>query len=86
MGAPSPEDIVQLLTEWRDGKPGALDELWPVVQGELHRLAKSYMRQERSGHTLQTTGLVGEVYQPGSVLRPRRERHALFAGRLRSRS
>src|ERR1700716_4142561 len=62
MSTPPPKDILRLLTEWRDGNPGALDQLWPVVHGELHRLAKRYMRQERSGHTLQTTGLVGEAY------------------------
>lgn len=34
----------------------------PVVYDELRRLARSYMRRERPGHTLQTTVLVHEAY------------------------
>lgn len=37
-------------------------ELEPLVYSELHRLAGSYMRGERPGHTLQPTALVHEVY------------------------
>jgi RNA polymerase sigma factor (TIGR02999 family) len=37
-------------------------ELMERVQGELRRLAASYMRSERSGHTLQPTALVNEAY------------------------
>lgn len=58
----SPVNVTQLLAEWREGKPGALDKLWPVVQHELHSLAQRHMRNERLGHTLQTTALVNEVY------------------------
>jgi RNA polymerase sigma factor (TIGR02999 family) len=32
------------------------------VYDELRRLARSYMRQERSGHTLQSTALVHEAF------------------------
>jgi RNA polymerase sigma factor (TIGR02999 family) len=35
---------------------------WPVVYQELRSLAAGYMTAERAGHTLQTTGLVHEVY------------------------
>lgn len=34
----------------------------PLVYEELRRLAHSYMRGERPGHTLQTTALVNEAY------------------------
>ena len=34
----------------------------PLVYDELRRLARSYMRRERPGHTLQTTVLVHEAY------------------------
>src|SRR5579863_6368674 len=34
----------------------------PLVYQELRRLARSYMRRERTGHTLATTGLVHEAY------------------------
>ena len=40
----------------------APDHLWPLVYGELRRLAASYLRRERPGHTLQPTALVHEVY------------------------
>jgi RNA polymerase sigma factor (TIGR02999 family) len=36
--------------------------LLPVLYEELHRTARAYMRRERSGHTLQTTALVNEVF------------------------
>jgi len=39
-----------------------LDALLPLVYEELRRLAGRYMKGERSGHTLQATALVNEVY------------------------
>lgn len=33
-----------------------------VVYQELHRIARRYMKNERAGHTLQTTAVVNEVY------------------------
>ena len=40
----------------------ALDQLMPIVEAELHRLAHRFMRGERVNHTLQTTALVNEAY------------------------
>ena len=37
-------------------------ELLELVYNELHRLASSFLRQERPGHTLQTSALVNEAY------------------------
>jgi RNA polymerase sigma factor (TIGR02999 family) len=54
--------ISQLLAEWSDGNQSALDELYPLVYEELHRLARRYMSRERKGHTLQTTALINEAY------------------------
>lgn len=51
-----------LLKQWSDGDSGALDALLPAVQDELRRLARSYMRREREGHTLEPTALVNEAY------------------------
>ena len=39
------------------------DRLVQIVYDELHNLAKSAMARERSGHTLQTTGLVNEAFK-----------------------
>ncbi len=55
-------EITQLLAAWREGNQAALDELYPLVYGELHRLARRYMSRERKGHTLQTTALINEAY------------------------
>jgi len=55
-------EITQLLEEWSDGNQAALDELYPLVYQELHRLARRYMSRERKGHTLQTTALINEAY------------------------
>ncbi len=54
--------VTQLLVEWRNGNTAALDELFPIVYDELRRLARSYLRHERQGHTLQPTALVHEAY------------------------
>jgi len=55
-------EITQLLAAWREGNQSALDELYPLVYDELHRLARRYMSRERKGHTLQTTALINEAY------------------------
>ena len=55
-------DITQLLNDYKGGKKDALDELFPLVYGELRKLAASRMRNERSDHTLQPTALVHEAY------------------------
>lgn len=59
---PPQHEITQLLAKWREGNQSALDELYPLVYDELHRLARRYMSRERKGHTLQTTALINEAY------------------------
>ena len=58
----SPEDVTGLLRAWSEGDAGAAERLFPLVYGELRRLAASKMRRERSDHTLQPTALVHEAY------------------------
>lgn len=58
----SPQQVTVLLEEWSHGNEAALDELIPLVEVELHRLARQYMSREHPGHTLQTTALVNEAY------------------------
>ncbi len=62
MNKTPPKEITQLLVAWGDGDKEALDDLMPFVYQELRRLAKNYMRNQRSDHTLQTTALVNEAY------------------------
>ena len=40
----------------------SLDKLMPAIYDELRRQAAHYLRQERPGHTLQTTALIHEAY------------------------
>jgi len=60
--ATSPGAVTDLLRAWADGDEGALERLTPLVEAELRRLARGYMRRERRGHTLQTTALVNEAF------------------------
>ncbi len=62
MAVPSTWEITQLLVAWNNGDAEALEQLTPLVQAELHRLAKRYMAGERQGHILQTTALVNEAF------------------------
>ena len=57
-----PGNITRLLRDWSKGNQSAVDELTPLVYSELRRLADSYMRNERGGHTLQPTALIHEAY------------------------
>jgi RNA polymerase sigma factor (TIGR02999 family) len=59
---PNAAQFMELLKDLQEGKKRALDELMPMVYSELHRMADNYLRQERSGHTLQPTALVHEAY------------------------
>ncbi len=49
----SSHQVTQLLSNWSRGDPNAREELMPLVYNELRRLANSYLRRERSDHTLQ---------------------------------
>lgn len=57
-----PEQVTELLLRWRDGDRECLDQLMPLVEGELRHIAHRHMQKERRGHTLQTTALVNETY------------------------
>ena len=58
----SQHEVTRLLIQLTDGDHAALDELLSLVYSELRRLAASYLRRERQGHTLQPTALVHEAY------------------------
>jgi RNA polymerase sigma-70 factor, ECF subfamily len=62
MNQPPLPDITRLLLAWGAGDKAALDELMPLVYGELRKLARGYMRRQPADHTLQTTALVNEAY------------------------
>jgi RNA polymerase sigma factor (TIGR02999 family) len=62
MVPPSTHDVTHLLKAWSTGDEQALEKLTPLVYDQLHHIAQRCMAGERSGHTLQTTALVNEVY------------------------
>ena len=55
------EEITRLLNAWAKGSQTAAEELFPLIQHELHKIAEDHMRG-RPGHILQTTALVNEAY------------------------
>jgi RNA polymerase sigma factor (TIGR02999 family) len=55
-------DVTTLLRAWSAGDRTALDQLLPILHGELKRIARRYMRRERQEHTLQPTALVNEAF------------------------
>ena len=57
-----PEEITAMLRSWNAGDQAAFESLIAVVYAELRRLADSYLRRERPGHTLQATALIHEAY------------------------
>ena len=61
MPDPSPQ-ITELLAAARGGDTAAGEAAARAVHDELRALAASYLRRERSDHTLQPTALVHEAY------------------------
>jgi RNA polymerase sigma factor (TIGR02999 family) len=55
-------EITDLLLEVRSGKHEAMDRLFPLVYEQLRRIAHHQLQDERTGHTLGTTGVVHETY------------------------
>jgi RNA polymerase sigma factor (TIGR02999 family) len=43
-------------------RPGQADELFPLMYGELRKVAGRYLNRERVNHTLQPTALVNEAW------------------------
>ncbi len=58
----SNHEVTQLLKEWANGSQEALEQLTPLIYGELRQLAAGYLRKERPDHTLQPSALVHEAY------------------------
>lgn len=51
-----------MLRDWHSGDRGAESRLFEMLMPDLHRIAASYFRRERPGHTLQPTALVNEGF------------------------
>ena len=55
-------NVTRLLRKWSDGDAAARDELVPIVDQTLHRLAQHYLAGEQHAQTLPATALVHEAY------------------------
>lgn len=55
-------DVTQILHQIEAGDPTAANLLLPLVYDELRKLAAVRLQQEKTGQTLQATGLVHEAY------------------------
>lgn len=55
-------EVTELLREWSAGAPDARDRLMRIVYEPLREIAERHLGRERSGHTLQATALVHELY------------------------
>lgn len=56
------QDVTALLIDWSDGNRDSFNRLFPVVYGDLERIARRHLHRERSNHTLNTQALVHESY------------------------
>ena len=54
--------VTELLGRFRAGDPTAVDELLPLVYGELRRIARRQMVGQPADRTLDTTAIVHEVF------------------------
>lgn len=55
-------EVTGLLIAWGEGDRDALEQLTPMVDVELRRIAEAYLSREKSDHILQTTALVNEAW------------------------
>ncbi|MGH9799964.1 MAG: ECF-type sigma factor, partial [Blastocatellia bacterium] len=60
--ASNSHEVTQLLVAWNNGDQAALEQLIPLVESELHNLARAYMQLESAGNTLQPTALINEAW------------------------
>ena len=62
MAIPPHGEITGMLQSLSRGDPTAFDRLFPLVYGELRRVAHGQLARERDDHTLDSVALVNEAY------------------------
>jgi RNA polymerase sigma factor (TIGR02999 family) len=55
-------DVTRILRAIEQGDLQAVEQFWPLVYGELRRLAGAQLGREQPGQTLDATALVHEAY------------------------
>jgi RNA polymerase sigma-70 factor, ECF subfamily len=56
------DDLSKFIESQSADEKQAIEALFPLLYDELHRLAEACIRNERSDHTLQATGLIHEAW------------------------
>lgn len=59
---PDDDDVTRLLAELAGDGRDAMDNVFPLVYDDLHRMAHRQLQSERVDHTLNATALVHEAY------------------------
>ena len=85
---PSSGEITVILQRWDSDRKSAIEALTPIVYGELHKIAASFLRRQRPDHTLQPTALINEAYmrlvkQDTATIQDRSHFYALAARMMR---
>jgi RNA polymerase sigma-70 factor (ECF subfamily) len=55
-------NVTKLLVRWGQGDHSALEQLTPIIYGDLLRVARARLRREHGDCTLEPTALVHEAY------------------------
>lgn len=55
-------EVTELLREWREGRPDAIDRLFDAVYPQLRQIAGALFRGERPENILQPTSVVNELF------------------------
>ena len=55
-------EITDLLRAWSRGDPAAFEALLPLVEADLRRAARKFLRKDRPHHQMQTTELLDEAF------------------------
>ena len=62
MGTLTSSEITSLLLEWSNGKSEALEQLFPLVEGHLRKIARNRLRSNENLPEMDTVALVGDLY------------------------
>ena len=76
----SPGEITARIRSWREEKSGAFDELLRLVQDDLRKMARIFLRNEKPDVLLQTTLLIDDVCLELHLSKPRWENREQFFG------
>lgn len=82
---PPVSELTELVERWGAGDREAFDRIVALLYDDLRDLARSHLRRERDGHTLDTTALVHEAWvQVAAKTGPEWRGRAAFFGFLSS--